>query len=147
LSSIYSGGIYDYKNKKYIENDSEQIKLFSINNKELNYIDIQLSKFTYNLLLNNINYLNNIYIENNINKTRNILSRRIYYLVSLWKCGSDILITDLYTLSKYIPAIDLEEKFKKREIIDALENLDSNKIININYKDRDNIIFNFKVGA
>jgi hypothetical protein len=106
-------------------------------------VSINISNFTYNQLLNNINIFN----DKNINKTRNILSRRIYHLVLSWKDNSNQLITDLYTLSKYIPAIDIENKVKNQEIINALKNLNDNKIVNINYNDRNNIIFNFEVGA
>lgn len=153
IFSRHEGGIYDIRNKKYITNTSKGFHLVEdMNNNEItdesgevifDTTNIRLSEFTYEQILNDYKLFYNKQVYN---KTKNLMARKIYHMALQWKGNNNFAFANLNTLIERIPMIDVEDKYKKRDIKKALKILDDKGMVKIKY-DNDNpnkVYFIFK---
>ena len=141
IYSIYNGGIYDIKEKKYVTNSSygfhllESMASLDIDNGTdiSNYTKLRLSKFTYEQIVNDYKLF---YDKSKYNKTKNLLAKKIYHLALQWKGDSKFSFCNIDTLVERLPMVNCEPKYRKREIKNALKNLNDNGIVKIKYDDQ-----------
>ena len=141
IYSIYNGGIYDIKEKKYVTNSSygfhllESMASLDIDNGAdiSNYTKLRLSKFTYEQIVNDYKLF---YDKSKYNKTKNLLAKKIYHLALQWKGDSKFSFCNIDTLVERLPMVNCEPKYRKREIKNALKNLNDNGIVKIKYDDQ-----------
>lgn len=146
VTGKYSGGIYDIKKKKYVEDEisfhllesahsrieyeeTENNELIEVNNK----LRIKLSRFTYNQMINDYKlfYNKGLYL-----KTKNLMARKLYHLALQWKGSNNFAWANINTLMEKIPMIEKQEKYRKRYIKKALKILNDKKILKIKYDDQ-----------
>lgn len=151
--SKYNGGIYDIRKKKYIEHTDTGIHLLeTVQSKEITDEDgevvldcnqIKLSRFTYDQILNDYKLF---YNKNIYNKTKNLMARKIYHMALQWKGNNNFSYANINTLIEKIPMIDVEDRYKKRDIKKALKILNDKDMVKIKYdkinKDKVYFIFN-----
>lgn len=152
IFSRYSGGIYDIRNKKYITNQEigvhllESMESLEIINEdgefELDVTKIRLSRFTYEQILNDYKLFYNKQVYN---KTKNLMARKIYHMALQWKGNNNFSFANINTLAERIPMVDVEDKYKKRDIKKALKILNDKDMIKIKYDDNnpDKVYFIF----
>lgn len=148
IFSIHEGGIYDIRNKKYVTNTKvgihliESMQSMDIND-EINYTQIKLSRFTYEQILNDYKLF---YDLGKYNKTKNSMAKKIYHLALQWKGENNFSYANINTLVERIPMVDIEPKYKKRDIKKALKELNDKEIVKIKYDDDnpDKVYFIFK---
>lgn len=148
IFSIHEGGLYDIRNKKYIVNKKIGVHLVesmeSIDmEEEFNYTQIKLSKFTYEQILNDYKLF---YDLGKYNKTKNSISKKIYHLALQWKGGNNFSFANINTLVERIPMVNVDPKYKKRDIKKALKELNDKEIVKVKYDDLnpDKVYFIFK---
>lgn len=142
LFSKYAGGIYDIRNKKYIASaeigihlleSMQSLDVSSENDEvELDVTKIRLSKFTYEQILNDYKLFYNKQIYN---KTKNLMARKIYHMALQWRGNNNFSFANINTLAERIPMVNVEDKYKKRDIKKALKILNDKGMIKIKYDD------------
>lgn len=140
IFSRYSGGIYDIRNKRYIANTEIGFHLLesmsSIDtfdedgNTGIDVTQIKLSKFTYDQILNDYKLFYNKEIYN---RTKNLMARKIYHMALQWKGNNNFSFANINTLVEKIPMVDVEDRYKKRDVKKALKILDDKNMIKIKY--------------
>ena len=151
IFSIYNGGIYDIKEKKYITNASYGVHLLESvtsmdiaeGDKNITYTKLKLSKFTYDQIVNDYKLF---YDKTKYNKTKNLLAKKLYHLALQWKGDNKFAFANINTLVERFPMINCEPKYRKREIKNALKILNDNDIVKIKYDDviPDKVYFMFE---
>ena len=157
IYSIYNGGIYDIKEKKYIVNSSYGVHLIEsigsvditdINDEtnNINYTKLRLSKFTYDQIVNDYKLF---YDKDKYNKTKSLMAKKIYHLALQWKGDNDFSYAKISTLAERMPMVDVADKYKKRDIKKALKELNDKEIVKIKYdqENPDKVYFVFNEGG
>jgi hypothetical protein len=142
IFSKYTGGIYDIRNKKYIANaeigfhflESMQSLDLIGDDEIMDVTKIKLSKFTYDQILNDYKLF---YNKNIYNKTKNLMARKIYHMALQWKGNNNFSFVNINTLVEKFPMINVEDKYKKRDIKKAIKILNDKGMVRIKY-DEDN---------
>lgn len=152
LFSMHEGGIYDINKKKYISNTKVAIHLLesmiSVDMigddgvEDMNYTRLKLSRFTYDQILNDYKLF---YDKDIYNKTKNLMAKKIYHMALQWKGSNNFSYANIDTIIERIPMIDMEHRYKKRDIKKALRELDDKGIVKIKYDDKnaDKVYFMF----
>lgn len=152
IFSRYSGGIYDIRNKKYIANTEigvhliESMESIEVVDKDgkfgIDITQIKLSRFTYDQITNDYKLFYNKQIYN---KTKNLMARKIYHMALQWKGNNNFSYANISTLAERIPMVDVEDRYKKRDIKKALKILNDKDMIKIKYDDKnpDKVYFIF----
>lgn len=152
LFARYAGGVYDIRNKKYITNAEVGIHLLDTiesgeiydedGNPVVDVTRIRLSKFSYEQILNDYKLFYDI---RKYNMTRNLMARKIYHMALQWKGNNKISWANINTLIERIPMIDVEDKYKKRDIKKVLKLMDSVGMVKIKYdtENEDKVYFIF----
>lgn len=153
IFSRHEGGIYDIRHKKYIATTTKGFHLIEdMNDEEIiddegnivyDTTNIKLSRFTYDQILNDYKLF---YNKKVYNKTKNLIARKIYHMALQWKGDNNFAFANINTLIERIPMVNVDDKYKKRDIKKALKVLDDKGMVKIKY-DNDNpdkVYFVFK---
>lgn len=140
IFSRYSGGIYDIRNKKYIANteigyhllESMQSLELASDVEEIDITKIKLSRYTYDQILNDYKLF---YNKNTYNKTKNLMAKKIYHMVLQWKGTNNFSFVNIDTLVERLPMVNVDDKYKKRDIKKAIKILNDKGMVKIKYDD------------
>ena len=150
IFSRFTGGIYDIRKKRYISNTEQGVHLLESmqsvevldDEHEVDITQIRLSRFTYEQILNDYKLF---YNKKVYNKTKNLMARKIYHMALQWKGNNNFSFANISTLAERIPMVNVEEKYKKRDIKKALKILNDKEMVKIKYDDNnpDKVYFIF----